>query len=298
LFAEDAPVQQVEMPKLPDWALDPNVYLLGFLFFVLVLTIIVLLKVNTTLLKVISPGIYRKPEKKTEILDTKKKSGVLRKIYLRMVDSVPVSEEKDVLMDHDYDGIRELDNNLPPWWKYGFYITIVFAFVYLLVYHVSGAGKLSAAEYKEELAVAEKQKEERSKLLAENITDENVIAITDASLLENGKGTFQKFCAACHRPDGGGQVGPNLTDDYWLHGGGIKNIFHTITNGVPAKGMISWKSQLSAKQIQQVASYVLTLHGTNSAGGKGPQGDKWVEEVAAAPDSSKMASADTLAKKI
>ncbi|MFM2207850.1 MAG: hypothetical protein RL213_1825 [Bacteroidota bacterium] len=202
-----------------------------------------------------------------------------------MTRSVPVEQEKDVMLDHDYDGIRELDNQLPPWWKYGFYLTIVFGVFYLFGYHLAGTGKLQVQEYDEQMAEAAARKEEMMKHNAEFVTAENVTVLSDAVLVAEGKGIFEKNCAACHKSDGGGNVGPNLTDDFWIHGGGIGNIFRTVTEGVPAKGMISWKSQLSPKQIQEVSSYVLTLHGTNPSGAKEPQGDLW-KEVSMVTDST------------
>lgn len=291
--SETAPAQPAT--QFPQWASDPNVYLLGFLMFILLLSVYVLYTVNMKLIKALAPAAVEVPAETAEAaLVKEKKPGFLRRVYLRMVDSVPVAKEKDILLDHDYDGIKELDNNLPPWWKYGFYVTIVFGVFYLLIFHVSGAGKLQADEYKEELRIAQLQKEERMRASAENVNEENVIALTDAEPITKGKETFQKLCVTCHRPDGGGLVGPNLTDEYWLHGGGIKNIFKTITYGVPNKGMISWQSQLSPKQIQQVASYILTLKGTNPPGPKEPQGDKWVDENPG--DSTAVASADTTKK--
>jgi cytochrome c oxidase cbb3-type subunit 3 len=210
-----------------------------------------------------------------------------------MVDSVPVEKEKDVLLDHDYDGIKELDNNLPPWWKYGFYFTIVFAVVYMFYYHVSGAGNLQLAEYQNELDLAAQQKAERMKAQANYVTEDNVVALTAAGDISEGKQVFMKLCAACHRADGGGQVGPNLTDEFWLHGGGIKNVFKTITYGVPNKGMLSWQSQLSPKQIQQISSYILTLKGSNPPAPKEQQGDKWEEPNIAASDSGKKNIVET-----
>jgi cytochrome c oxidase cbb3-type subunit III len=303
-FAQTAAAETKTSARIPEWAFDPVLYLVGFVFFVMVLTIYVLYRVNIGLIKVISPKAVESISEKVKVAVAEKKPSLLRKAYLKMLDSVPVEKEKDVLLDHDYDGIKELDNNLPPWWKYGFYFTIVFAVCYLLYYHVSGVGKLQAEEYKDELLFAAQQKEARIKAGAENVNELNVLALKDADGLAKGKETFLKLCVACHRADGGGQVGPNLTDEFWIHGGGIKNVFKTITYGVPTKGMISWQSQLSPKQIQQVASFILTLKGTNPPGPKEPQGDIWVEEVTAVPDSinitkhdSTFASADTLKKK-
>lgn len=290
-FAQQEVVPVKTTPQFPAWAENPTVYLFGFLFIVMLATILALYKANMRLMKVIAPP----PAEDALALEAarEKKPSFLHKLYLRMVDSVPVQQEKDILLDHDYDGIKELDNNLPPWWKYGFYVTIVFAFIYMFIYHVSGTGKLQGEEYKQELAIAQQEKEARLKASADNINEENVTALADEQLIAKGKETFQKLCVACHRADGGGQVGPNLTDEFWLHGGGVKNIFKTITYGVPNKGMISWQSQLSPKQIQQVASYILTLKGTNPAGAKEPQGDKWTEEATAPADSAATGKATT-----
>jgi cytochrome c oxidase cbb3-type subunit 3 len=265
-------------------------FILGLLFAIVVFVIYVLYRANILLSNMLSGRTADETSTVPEP-EMDSKPSFLRKIYLRMVDSVPVAKEKDILLDHDYDGIHELDNNLPPWWKYGFYVTIVFAFVYMVVYHVTGTGKLQKAEYEEEINVAEIQKQERMKNSAEFVTEESVTALTEADAIGKGKEIFEKNCAACHRTDGGGQVGPNLTDEFWIHGGGIKNIFKVITFGVPAKGMISWQAQLSPKQIQQVSSYILTMEASNPAGAKEPQGDKWVDESATQKDS--IATIDT-----
>lgn len=215
------------------------------------------------------------------------------KLMKSLTKSVPVERERDVLLDHDYDGIHELDNQLPPWWKYGFYITIIFAFVYLINYHVSGSGKLQIAEYEDEMMQANLAKEARLKNDANFVTEANVVRLTDEASIAAGKEIFTKNCVACHGDKGQGNVGPNMTDNYWIHGGGIKNIFATISNGVPSKGMISWKSQLSPKQIQQVGSFLFTLQGTNPPGAKEPQGTIWVEE-SATPGDSLSAKNDSL----
>ena len=132
-------------------------------------------------------------------------------------------------------------------------------------------------EYNEEIAIASAEKEALMKTGA-LINEETVTVLTDASALQSGKAIYDANCIACHANDGGGIVGPNLTDQYWINGGGIKNIFKTIKNGVPAKGMISWQTQLNPNQIQQVASYILSLHGTTPVNPKEPQGEIWNEE--------------------
>ena len=215
-----------------------------------------------------------------------------------LVRAVPVEHEEDVMLDHNYDGIRELDNQLPPWWKYGFYVTILFAFIYIINYHISGSGKLQAAEYNEEMKNAEIATKKRMENNANYVTAASVVKLTEKAAIESGKEIYLKNCLACHGDHAQGNVGPNLTDEFWIHGGGIKNIFNTVTEGVPAKGMISWKSQLPPKAIQEVASYILTLQGTNPAGAKEPQGDKWVEVAdssAAVVDSAAVDSVKSVA---
>lgn len=280
--AATEPVAATKPVQLPDFLWSPSFYLwlmLGMVVVAVLITLSRAVKVLSELLEKRSIGETVVTEK---VKEYEERPNFWNSFMRSMTRSVPVEKEKDVLLDHDYDGIRELDNQLPPWWKYGFYLTIVFAVVYLFSYHLSGTGKLQIAEYEEQLAVAEAEKAEMMKRSAEFVTESNVTRLTDASLIADGKGIFEKNCVACHKADGGGSVGPNLTDDYWIHGGGIANLFKTIKEGVPAKGMISWKSQLSPKQIQEVASYVLTLHGTNPSGAKEPQGDLWNEPVSPA----------------
>ena len=148
---------------------------------------------------------------------------------------VPIEEEESITLDHDYDGIRELDNNLPPWWTIGFYISIVFSVIYLWIYHVNSDWS-SAQEYEAELAEAEIQKAEFLEQMAALVDESNVVALESASDLQAGEKIYLQLCAVCHVADGGGNIGPNLTDSYWLHGGSIQDIFTTIKYGVPEKG--------------------------------------------------------------
>ena len=182
-----------------------------------------------------------------------------------------MSESKDpLLLDHDYDGIGELDNKLPRWWVWLFSFTILFAALYLIHYHVLGKGKLMAAEYAEEMKIGEKFKEAAlAKFEAEMPT---LTPSKDPVMLTEGKTLFANLCAPCHRPDGGGLVGPNLTDDYWIHGAEFKDNLRTIYNGVPEKGMITWKLLLNPKQMYAVGSYIYTLRGAKLATpGKPPE---------------------------
>lgn len=181
-----------------------------------------------------------------------------------------IEQEADIDLGHDYDGIRELDNRLPPWWLYGFYITIIFAGIYLWRFHVSHTGPSSKEEYETSVAQAEVKIKEYLKQKGETVDENTVTLLTDASDLAAGKTMFVTTCAACHKPTGGGDVGPNLTDDYWLHGADVKSIFKTIKYGINA--MPQWQNSYSNKQIAQLTAYVKSLHGTNPPGAKAPQG--------------------------
>ena len=210
--------------------------------------------------------------------------------------AVPLEQENDILMDHEYDGIMELDNKLPPWWLYMFYFTIVFGVVYIAYYQFSdGPGQYD--EYNTEMAVAAEAKAEMLAKSANNVDENNATVLTDATSLSNGKAKYEMLCVACHGQSGGSSqnplgVGPNLTDEYWIHGGGISNIFKTIKYGVPAKGMISWEAQLTPVQIQEVASYVISLQGTNPENAREPQGEIWTESAPqAAPTDTTETSA-------
>lgn len=185
----------------------------------------------------------------------------------------PVEQEANLDMGHDYDGIRELDNKLPPWWKYGFYATMVFAAVYLWRYHVSHSAPLPAEEYTIAVRQAEVNQEAYLKKAANSVDENTVKLLTTPADLAAGKAVFQTVCFACHGMNGEGLVGPNLTDNYWLHGGSIQDIFKTIKYGYPDKGMKSWKDDYSPAQIAQIASYVKSLGGTNPPNPKAPQGD-------------------------
>ena len=204
----------------------------------------------------------------------------LSKIWYQLTGTgaVAIEHEKDIMIDHPHDGIYELDNRLPPWWINMFYATIVFSIGYFAYYHYFDAGKLPLDEYKEELRVGEIQKIQAADRQVNAVNENNVVALTDKTSLETGHEIFIGKCAVCHGQKGEGTVGPNMTDDYWLHGGSIKNVFHTIYNGVPDKGMIAWSNQMRPAEIQAVASYILTLKGTNPLNPKAPQGDKYVPE--------------------
>ena len=179
-------------------------------------------------------------------------------------------DNKDpLLLDHEADGIRELDNNLPRWWVWLFYICIVFAISYMLYFHVFHMGDLMAKEYEKEWELGEAIKQ---KALAE--FENSLASLTpskDQEIIDKGHAIFLRNCAPCHRPDGGGLVGPNLCDDYWIHGSNFVDNLRTIVNGVPEKGMLTWKGVLKPNEIYQVASFIYTLRGSHPVNPKPPE---------------------------
>ena len=205
-----------------------------------------------------------------------------------MTRAVPLEKEADVLLDHDYDGIRELDNALPPWWKYGFYITIFIGIIYLYRFHVSGDGKNPEQEYAMEMMEGAKQDEEY-KAKTKDLVDENNVTMADASGIATGKALYIQSCVACHAADGGGGIGPNLTDNYWIHGGSMNAIYKTIKLGYPEKGMQSWQSMYSPVQMKNIASFIQSLKGTKPANPKEPQGEA-IQEGMATGDSTAKSS--------
>ncbi|MFM1971673.1 MAG: hypothetical protein RL185_355 [Bacteroidota bacterium] len=209
--------------------------------------------------------------------------------------AAPIEQEADIMLDHDYDGIKELDNALPPWWKYGFYITIFVAIFYILKFEVWHTGMNPTEEYTTEMAEAKVETEAYLASMKENV-DEKSVTMLDAAGIASGKTLYTKTCVACHSPNGAGGVGPNLTDNYAIHGATIQDIFKTIKYGWPDKGMQAWQSNFSPVEMQQLASYVKSLVNTNVAEGKAAQGDLIKEEAAAAlpvADSTKGAIAPT-----
>ncbi|WP_158844344.1 cbb3-type cytochrome c oxidase N-terminal domain-containing protein [Algibacter sp. L1A34] len=202
----------------------------------------------------------------------------LKETYTKLLGQKPIEQESEIILDHNYDGIKELDNNLPPWWVYAFYMSIIFAVVYFLKYQVFN-GDTQLDELETEIAEARISIEEYKKTAKDLVDFNTVTLLSDASDLKAGKATFETNCVACHMADGGGGIGPNLTDKHWILGGDIKHVFKTVSEGGRSgKGMIAWKSQLKPAQMAQVASYVLSLQGTAPANPKEPQGDIWEGE--------------------
>ncbi|WP_298793986.1 cbb3-type cytochrome c oxidase N-terminal domain-containing protein [uncultured Allomuricauda sp.] len=198
-----------------------------------------------------------------------------KRVYKNLTKSRSIEREGEIIMDHDYDGIRELDNVLPPWWVYLFYGTIIFGVVYMVRFHVAG-DYTQDEEYEQEVAEARLAIEEYKKT-AKDLVDANTVEfLSEAADLSAGEKIFTTNCVACHMADGGGGIGPNLTDKYWILGGGIKNIFSTVSEGGrDGKGMIAWKQSLKPLEIAQVSSYIMTMEGTTPANPKAPEGDVW-----------------------
>lgn len=273
-------------PNTSDWSVGGLDSITFFLMCAVILSeLIIIASLIGVIRRFIKPMIS---EVKKTVVKPKEKT-----IFDKLNDAVEIEKEAEIMMDHDYDGIRELDNNLPPWWKYGFYLTILVGIVYMIHYHGAKTGALQAAEYNNEIKEAELAIAEHMKNSANNVDETSVKLLTGESDLATGKNLFISTCAACHGKLGEGGVGPNLTDDYWVHGGSVKDIFKTVKYGWPDKGMKSWKEDLSPMQMAQVTSFIKTLRGTNPPNGKEKQGDLYVEEGAPATDST-LVVADSL----
>lgn len=220
-------------------------------------------------------------DKERDEVDTKPLENFTKVLTAR----VSMEKEHTILMDHNYDGIEELDNKLPPWWLWGFYVSIVFAVVYMFHYHVLNTGNSIEENLAIELEEAAVAREAYIMRVAMSVNETSVTLMTDADNLSKGKRIFHQHCTKCHGQFGEGLVGPNFTDDYWVYGNDIKDLFKTVKYGANL-GMISWEEELNPLQMQQVCSYILSLHGTNPPGAKAPDGDfvPWPEPGEEAPE--------------
>lgn len=279
LVAQEVAPKVVEKGVL-DWVLN-NVFLL-----IGAATILggfwAVLYVNNTILEVQKIKLLK--EHGIEVMEEVKlldKTPWWKQIYDKTWNLVPIEKEKDILLDHNYDGIRELDNVLPPWWVAMFWVCVFYGFGYLGYYHIWDYGQGSREAYAAEMEYAEAQVAQFLSRQADQVDENNVAVVEDEGKLTLGEAVYMANCAACHGQKGEGGIGPNMTDKYWIHGGDITTIFKTIKYGVPAKGMIAWKSQLRPSDIQNVSSYILTLQGTNPPNGKEPQGELYepTEEI-------------------
>ena len=246
------------------------------LFLLLVLLILIAIEVIINALEHVM--LYKlDQEAKAKFLEHKKlKTPIwIKNTYKKLQGSKPIEKEHEIILDHDYDGIKELNNDLPPWWLYSFYISIIFAVVYMAKYHILD-GDTQLDEYNTQMAEAKLEIEEYKKT-AKDLVDYNTVQMLEGEDLKAGENIWNQNCAVCHMADGGGGIGPNMTDDYYILGGGIKNIFKTISEGGrPGKGMEAWsKKGLRASQIAQVSSYIVTLNGTTPANPKDAEGELW-----------------------
>jgi cytochrome c oxidase cbb3-type subunit 3 len=254
----------------------PMISLFLFVFLFLLIAIeIVLSAVENILYQILPEEEKKKVDAKNSL--SFKESDWYKNLLKKLTRTVPMENEGQLMLDHDYDGIKELDNVLPPWWVYLFYGCILFGVIYLVRFEILGAPD-QEMELKNEMAQAKIEVAEYMKNAPDMMDEETVTLLTDATSLAEGKTIFTTNCVACHRADAGGQIGPNLTDKYWILGGGIKNLFHTLEHGGrDGKGMISWKGTLKPKEMQKVASYVLSLQGSNPKDAKVAEGETWVD---------------------
>ncbi len=294
-FGQDAAAATPAATSILDDPFLPFYMVVGFIFIIALLV----LTVAAYMLRVLNIMTRQAEKERAEKLgiEFKEAPSMWQRLWDQWNALKPMEKEADIMLDHNYDGIRELDNHLPPWWKWLFYFTIGFAAVYLMVFDVFNTLPTQLQEYDNEVAYA---KQQELKLKASNPTaaiDENSVeATTDALALADGKQTFLTTCASCHRQDGGGDIGPNLTDEYWLHGGTIKDVFKVVRHGVTGTNMIAWEAVLSPEKMKNVASYVLTLQGSNPTNPKKPQGDLFkLEKEKIKSDTVKMDTVKTQA---
>lgn len=287
LWAQDAaaaPTEQTE-PWFDYWGMGATAFFVMLGFIAMELLMIYLLYRSGMML------LDREELKEEQRILAKDEPSFMEKFNA----SVAVHEEAAIMMDHEYDGIRELDNNLPPWWKYGFYVSIVWAVIYLAHFHVLETGKLQADEYNEEVKRGEEQVAEYKKKAADMVDENTITLMSNPADISAGALLFKENCVVCHGENGvGGQVGPNLADAYWLHGGSLADVFKSIKYGWTEKGMKAWGQELSPKQMAQLSSYIKTLPVVNPPAGKAPEGVLYSENGAAAPMADSVPVTDSL----
>jgi cytochrome c oxidase cbb3-type subunit 3 len=282
-FAQDAGSKTSWWEANAQEALIWSVLALEFLLLLVVITLYVVIRMIANKLFAPEPEVVEVSEEAhQQKIVLEPKETFVQRVMHQLTDAVPVEREEEVMTDHEYDGIYELDNNLPPWWKAMFYVTIVFGVAYLLHYHIFDTGDLQETEYEKEVAEAQAEIDAYLATQGNNVDETNVTLIEDDARLASGQELYVQKCSPCHGAEGGGGVGPNLTDQYWIHGGDIKDIYRTIKYGVPAKGMIPWESQLSPTQMQDISSFIITLEGTNPPNPKEPEGELYERESSVA----------------
>lgn len=269
--------------------------LIVVLSFVLVVTVLILI-LGIYLINIINSIMIENKKLRAQEMgvkyDPEEEKSLWSRLMNKATESVPVEKEASVLLDHNYDGIRELDNHLPPWWKWLFYFTIAWGVVYFLAYHAFDL-PLMHEEYEIAMEDARIAKEAKMALEGNNI-DENTVEFSDvAEVLANGKAIYDRECVACHAPEGQGLIGPNFTDKFWIHGGSINDIFKTIKYGVPQKGMISWQTKLTPSDMRDVGSFIMTFSGTtpqNPPAPKGPEGEEYIPEIQTSEESTEQST--------
>ena len=218
-------------------------------------------------------------EQKAKLEEAKKERAAntwFKRLLKHLWKAKPLDDKSVLLEDHDYDGIRELDNPLPPWWLYLFYGTLIFGAVYMVRFHVLD-GPTQYEEFESKMALAQSEIEQYQASLPQK---KDLVISEDEAMLAAGKKIFTMYCQVCHRPDGGGSIGPNLTDAYWIMGGTLNNVYDVISNGGrPGKGMVAWKNSLNKTQIEEVSNYIMSLRGTNPPNPKAPQGEEFIIET-------------------
>ena len=267
-----------ESTAIGKWFIQNIILVIGFIVFVFVILLVTNLARRLLILQsqqiLEESGITPKSQ-----IESEPKTSLWQRLNERAWNLVPVSAEQSIDLGHDFDGIRELDNKLPPWWLGLFYGGIIYAGAYMYFYHWSGNEWSSQQEYLVEMEIGEELKSKYLDKMANAVNEKNVEVLDSAEDLAEGESVFKMSCAACHGQEGQGLVGPNLTDEYWVNGGGIKDIFKTIKYGVPEKGMIAWNTQLRPLTMQQLSSYILTLEGTNPPNPKAQEGKLYVGEA-------------------
>ena len=260
-----------------------EILIIALLVFVVVLLFVTIVLFNAfkiTLKAQNNPQPYHKYETPVPLTyeDWLKQKKSKPNIWTKLLSLKPIEKEEELIIPHAYDGIHELNNPVPTWFNVLFYGSIIFGVGYFYYYHIGEYGPKQDQEYENEMVQAATDKKIFLAKSGEKY-DESSVKV-DQNLIVSGKQVFNTNCMACHGEKGEGTVGPNLTDEFWLHGGSIAAIFKTIKYGVPAKGMVSWEKNLSAKNIAELSNYILSLKGTKPANAKAPQGDVYKEESA------------------
>ena len=254
------------------------VVFLGVAVMLLLFALVLLNAFKVLSKEMINPSILT-PAVKVTALEYEVWAGLKKdkpSIMDKLLGLKPIEEEKDMMLEHEFDGIRELNNPVPGWFNFLFYGSIAFGIMYFVTYHVTGWGMLQEEEYVVEMKQADVEKKIYLAKSANNIDESSVKVSSEASVISAGMAVYKANCVACHGEKGQGTVGPNLTDEFWIHGSKIDYVFKTIKYGVPEKGMMSWEKVLSPKQISEVSNYILSIKGTAPENPKAPQGDKEV----------------------